>query len=90
LAGTANRSVFRTTDALSRITFVIASADLRYALNRWLGILGGYSFRYVLFEGAQQLPTLYRNVFFLGLTGYWNTDRTLPLITTFSAPITSG
>jgi hypothetical protein len=90
LAGTVNRSVFRTTDALSRITYVLASADLRYALNRWLGLIGGYSYRYVFFEGAQQLPTLYRNVFFLGVTGYWNTDRSLPLITTFSAPISSG
>jgi hypothetical protein len=90
LSGTANRSAFRTTEALSRITFVIASVDLRYALNRWLGIIGGYAYRHVVFEGAQQLPTLYRNVFFLGLSGYWNTDRSLPIITTFQAPISSG
>jgi hypothetical protein len=90
LSGTANRSAFRTTDALSRISYVAASLEGRYALNRWLGILGGYNYRYVLFEGAQAQPNLYRHVFFLGLSGYWNTDRTLPLLTTFSAPLSAG
>jgi hypothetical protein len=90
LSVTANRSAFRTSDALSRISYVAASAEGRYALNRWLGLLAGYNYRYVLFEGAQALPNLYRHVFFLGLSGYWNTDRTLPLLTTFSAPLSSG
>jgi hypothetical protein len=90
LSATANRSAFRNTDALSRITYVVASVEGRYAVNRWLGILGGYNYRYVLFEGPGAQPTLYRHVFFLGLSGYWNTDRTLPVLTTFAAPLSAG
>jgi hypothetical protein len=71
---------------LSRITFYVGSAEVRYALNTWLGILAGYSYRYVYFEGAQALPTLERNVAFLGLSGYWATDHSLPTINTFTAP----
>ncbi len=90
LSGTANRSAFRTTEALSRISYAVVSLEGRYALNHWLGVLAGYNYRYVLFEGAQAQPNLYRHVFFLGLSGYWNTDRTLPVLTTFVAPLSAG
>jgi hypothetical protein len=72
----------------SRITYYVASVEARYALNTWLGLLGGYSYRYVLFEGVNAIPSLERNVVFLGLSGYWATDRSLPTINTFTAPTT--
>ncbi len=90
VTATANRSAFRAATALARISYVAASAEGRYAVNRWLGILFGYNYRHVVFEGEQAQPTLSRHVIFLGLSGYWNTDRTLPTLTTFEAPLTSG
>ncbi len=89
LAATANRSAFRTAESVSRISFIVASAEGRYSVNRWLGVLFGYQYRYVLFEGAQALPELHRQVFFLGLSGYWNTDRSLPTLTTFTTPLSA-
>jgi hypothetical protein len=75
-------------EILSRITYYIASIEARYALNTWLGLLGGYSYRYVVFEGANATPSLERHIVFLGLSGYWATDRSLPTINTFTAPTT--
>ena len=39
----ANRSAFRTTEAISRISYLAASAEGRYAVNRWLGVIFGYN-----------------------------------------------
>ncbi len=82
----ATRAAFRTADSVSRITFVVGSFEGRYSINNWLGLLAGYSVRNATFEGAQALPALFRNIFFIGVSGYWNTDRSLPTITTFAAP----
>jgi hypothetical protein len=57
-------------------------------VNRWLGIVFGYDFRYATFEGVEALPSLLRNMVFAGVSGYWNTDRSLPVLTTFQAPVT--
>ena len=83
------RSAFRTAESLSRISFLVGSLEGRYSVNTWLGLLAGYSIRYAAFEGAQALPTLFRNIFYVGVSGYWNTDRSLPTIQTFQAPTTS-
>ena len=82
----ATRAAFRTAEAVSRITFLVGSFEGRYTINNRLGLLAGYSIRHATFEGAQALPTLFRNIFFIGVSGYWNTDRSLPTITTFAAP----
>jgi hypothetical protein len=85
----AGRSVFLETDTtLSRLTYLGDSFEIRYGVNKWLGILGGYSGRWVVFEGASSYPSLLRHVVFLGLSGYFSSDQSLPTIDTFSSPIT--
>jgi hypothetical protein len=65
-----------------------AGAELRYGLNRWLGALVGYDFRYATFQGSGQYePPFLQNVFFLGLSGYFSSDRAVLPLTTFTAPV---
>ncbi len=70
-----------------------ASAQVRYALNTWLGITAGYDFRYALLDrpaavGAVPSLPLIRHIMFLGVSGYWSTDPTEPPLNTFQAPVT--
>lgn len=62
--------------------------DARYALNRWLGVVVGYNVRQATFDaGSSYQPPFLQQIFFMGLSGYWATDRdTLPL-TTFVPPV---
>jgi len=86
--GLANRSVFEEAPgALSRLSFVEGSAELRYGVNRWLGLVAGYDGRYAAFEGADLFPSLLRHVVFVGLSGYLASDRSLPTLDTFTSPI---
>jgi hypothetical protein len=85
---TASRAAFRaTTDAVSRISYYIASVDLRFSLTNWLGLLAGYNVRYATYEGANSFPALLRNVAYVGVGGYFATDRSLPTISTFQQPL---
>jgi len=66
-----------------------AGLELRYALNRWLGLLGGYDLRYATFVTPGQFnPPFLQQVFFIGLSGYFSNDRSILPLTTFAAPIT--
>jgi hypothetical protein len=73
--------------AYSRLSFVEGSAELRYGVNRWLGVIAGYDGRYAVFEGADAYPSLTRHIVYLGLSGYFASDRTLPTLDTFVSPI---
>lgn len=64
-----------------------ADAEVRYALNPWLGLLVGYQIRYATFSGPQFNPPFLQHVIFIGLAGYWSTDRNIPALSTFVAPI---
>jgi hypothetical protein len=64
-------------------------AEFRYALSPWIGLLGGYQARYATYNTPGQfLPPFMQNIVFFGLSGYWSTNRDIPALTTFVAPIT--
>ena len=61
--------------------------EVRYGLNRWLGLLGGYNIRYATFDTPDYEPPFVQHVVFLGVSGYWSTERVeLPLVN-FAAPV---
>jgi hypothetical protein len=67
---------------------VAVGGEVRYALNRWLGLLGGYDMRYAVFDTPGQFsPPFLQHVFFFGLSGYFSNDRTVLPLTTFTAPV---
>ncbi|HXX67557.1 MAG TPA: hypothetical protein VEK07_10265 [Polyangiaceae bacterium] len=73
----------------TKLGLYAAGVQVRYGLNRWLGLLAGFDGRYATFStpGTYQPPFLQTVVFF-GLSGYWSTDRAQFPLTTFAAPIT--
>jgi len=73
---------------VAKLTYVSAGVELRYGLNDWLGLIAGYDLHYSVFDGAGAYPALFRNVAFVGLSGYFANDRSLPLLTTFASPVT--
>ncbi len=66
-----------------------AGVEARYGLTRWLGIYSGYDLR-----GTSSFvpgdPATIRQIFFLGLSGYFTTDGNLPPIETTPTPYTPG
>jgi hypothetical protein len=64
-----------------------AGIEARYGVNRWLGVLAGYDVRYATFSTPVFTPPFLQHVFFLGLSGYWSTDRDQLPLTTFTAPV---
>lgn len=61
--------------------------EARYALDRHFGILAGYDLRYATFDGPGYNPPFFQQVFFIGLSGYWSSDRDQLPLTTYSAPV---
>jgi hypothetical protein len=87
--GLITRAAFRQgPGALARLSFYAAGAEFRYAVNTWLGVLGGYNVRYATFEGADAFPSLLRHVVFVGVSGFFTTDRIVPTLQTFVSPVT--
>lgn len=72
----------------TKLGLYAAGFQLRYALNRWLGLLAGYDARYATLDtpGTYQ-PPFVQNVVYFGLSGYWSTDRDELPLTTFAAPM---
>jgi hypothetical protein len=75
-------------DESTKLGLIAGGIQARYALNRWLGVVGGYDARAATFDAQSSYqPPFVQQVFFVGVSGYWATDRdTLPL-TTFAAPV---
>lgn len=87
-AAIASRSAFQEEGGyLSRLTYVSAHAEARWGFNTWLGLMAGWDYRNVAFEGVGAFPQLVRHVVFLGLSGYWSTDHSLPTLDTFVSPV---
>jgi hypothetical protein len=63
-------------------------AEGRYALNRWLGLAAGYNFTYIDFQTAGASTPFKRQVGFVGLSGYWANDGTLPTLESFGLAVT--
>ena len=64
------------------------SVEGRYGVNRWLGVVGGYNASYVDLEGAGALGVTVRNVVYLGLSGYFANDGSIPTLEQFAVGIT--
>jgi hypothetical protein len=64
-----------------------ADAQFRYAVNNWLGLLGGYQIRYARYQTVDYVPPFAQHIVFFGVSGYWSTDRNIPVLTQFAAPI---
>jgi hypothetical protein len=73
----------------TRLGLYAVGGQVRYGLNRWLGVLGGYDLRYATFATPGQFnPPFLQQVFWIGLGGYWANDRTILPLTRFAAPVT--
>jgi hypothetical protein len=71
----------------STLGLYAAGFEARYGLNRWLGVLAGYDVRYATFDTASFMPPFFQQVVFVGLSGFWATDRSQLPLTTFTAPV---
>ncbi len=86
-----SRTAFRQDPtSISRLTFLAGTAEIRYGINNWLGILAGYDIRLTKSEGLGANPDFFRQLVFFGFSGYLSTDRSLPTLQTFAPPLTSG
>lgn len=92
VTGSVSRAILRpTNDGEAFLTFIGATALVRYKLTNWLGALGGYSNRYVNFSGTLAAPDLMRHQVFFGLSGYFTTDTTEPPpMSVFAPPRPTG
>jgi hypothetical protein len=79
-----SRAVFLQSDSsFTRLTYLGASAELRWSVSNWLGIVAGYAVHHSDFEGSGAYPALIRHIFFLGLAGFFDDDQALPVPDTF-------
>ena len=90
--GTVSRAILRpTNEGDAFLSFIGATALVRYKLTSWLGALGGYSMRYVNFSGTLAAPDLMRHQVFFGLSGFFTTDTTEPPpLSVFAPPRPTG
>lgn len=74
-------SLRASTDASNQIIAVGGAIQARYALNSWLGVLGAYDLLFADVStdvpGAVPPPAYIRQVFFVGLSGYFSSNTTL-------------
>ncbi len=88
-AGTASESqLIQPGGAETEFKFVVGSAEARWSLNTWLGLEAGYNVRYASYGGAGAPPSLFRQIVFVGLSGYFANDKSLPTLETFASPTT--
>ncbi len=87
-----NRAILRpNNDGDGKLTFIGMTALVRYKVTNWLGLLGGYSNRYVNFAGTLAAPDLMRHQVFFGVSGYFTTDTTEPPpLSVFAPPRPTG
>ncbi len=69
------------------LDFIAGSAEARWAVNNWLGIVGGYDLHYAAFEGVGAQPALLRQIVFVGVSGYLSSDHSLATFETFASPV---
>lgn len=70
-------------DASSKLGIYAGGLEVRYALDRWLGVTAGYDVRYATFDVPPPVDTtpFFQQVVYVGLSGYLSTDPTqLPLV----------
>jgi hypothetical protein len=75
-------------DQSTELGLFAVGGEMRYGVDRWLGIIAGYDFRYAtLSTPALYSPPFLQQVFYVGLSGYFTNDRTVLPLTTFTAPV---
>lgn len=69
------------------ITAIGASAEGRYPLNTWLGVSAGLDVRLSTVQptGGDLIP-YFRQIAFIGLSGYWTTDGEIPVLQLLESP----
>jgi hypothetical protein len=69
-------------DASSKLGIYAGGLEVRYALDRWLGVTAGYHVRYATFDAPPPGDTtpspFFQQVVYVGLSGYLSTDPTQP------------
>lgn len=87
--GATRSTVPTATGDTAALAAVSAGAELRYGLTRWLGLYTGYDVR-----GTSSItpndPPYIRQIFFIGLSGYFTTADDIPPIETQQSPYTPG
>jgi hypothetical protein len=74
--------------AASSLGLYAFGAELRYGVSPWLGVIVGYDFRYATFSTpGLYSPPFVQQVVFVGLSGYFSSDRSVLPLTTFTAPV---
>ncbi len=72
----------------TKLGLYAAGIEVRYGLNNWLGLTGGYNVRAANFDTPGVFePPFFQQIFFLGFSGYWSTDPTQIPLTNFAAPV---
>src|SRR5262249_35994608 len=77
--------------ATATLTAVGGSAQLRYPLTRVIGMIGGHDVRFSTI-GPSGGPTTpyFRQIVFIGLSGYWTTDPGILPFQILDAPFRPG
>jgi hypothetical protein len=75
-------------DESSKLGIYAGGLEVRYGLGRWLGLTGGYSVRYATFDSDSWEPPFMQHIVFVGVSGFWSTDRTQLPLTNFAPPVT--
>jgi hypothetical protein len=69
------------------ISAVGASVEGRYPLNTWLGLSAGFDVRLSTIKATGgDLTPFFRQIAFVGLSGYWTTDGQIPVLQLLEAP----
>jgi hypothetical protein len=76
--------------ATSSFTSYAGSIEARYGIWRWLGAVAGVDTRYVETNAQVYIPPNFRQIFYVGLAGYWTTAPTLIPLANFAVPIRPG
>ena len=73
--------------ASTSLTAVGASFEIRYPLTKGLGVSGGYDVRLSTIKttGSDLVP-FFRQIAFVGLSGYFTTDGTIPVLQLLNSP----
>jgi hypothetical protein len=70
-----------------QLGFYGTGAEARYGINGWLGLLGGFEVRYATYGGSGAQPPFLQTITFVGLAGFFSTDRGALPLSTVVAPV---
>lgn len=89
--GQASQAVLRASiDRENTLNVFAVSAEVRYGLSDGVSLMGGYNFRYANVTGLDEVPPLFRHIYFVGIMFYASTARVVPPLTTFAPPLQGG